>query len=88
MNNKVVVTLADSNYFEMLIELVDSITRFKESSNVDICVLDAQELFYQNTFQIIKNIYGLIVMHGFKIGIVWNYILKLVIVEDLALHKQ
>mgnify|MGYP003322246111 CR=1 FL=1 len=41
MNNKAVVTLADSTYFEMLIELVDSITRFKESSNVDICVLDA-----------------------------------------------
>ena len=41
MNNKAVVTLADSTYFEMLIELVDSITRFKESLNVDICVLDA-----------------------------------------------
>ena len=41
MNNKAVVTLADSTYFEMLMELVDSITRFKESSNVDICVLDA-----------------------------------------------
>ena len=41
MNNKAVVTLADSTYFEMLIELVDSIIRFKESSNVDICVLDA-----------------------------------------------
>ena len=41
MNNKAVVTLADSTYFEMLIELIDSITRFKESSNVDICVLDA-----------------------------------------------
>ncbi len=40
MNNKAVVTLADSTYFEMLIELVDSITRFKESLNVDICVLD------------------------------------------------
>ena len=25
----------------MLIELVDSIKRFKQSSNVDICVLDA-----------------------------------------------
>ena len=41
MNTKAVVTLADSTYFEMLIELVDSITRFKESSNVDICILDA-----------------------------------------------
>ena len=41
MNNKAVVTLADSTYFEMLIELINSITRFEQSSNVDICVLDA-----------------------------------------------
>ena len=41
MNNKAVVTLADSSYFEMLLELINSIKRFKESSKLDICVLDA-----------------------------------------------
>ena len=41
MNKKCIVTLADSNYFEMLDELINSIKRFKESSNVSICILDA-----------------------------------------------
>ena len=41
MNKKVIVTLSDSNYYEMLIELINSIRRFKNSSDVDICVLDA-----------------------------------------------
>ena len=41
MNKKCIVTLADSNYFEMLEELIDSIQRFPESKNVSICVLDA-----------------------------------------------
>lgn len=41
MNKKCIVTLADSNYFQMLNELIDSIQRFPESKNVSICVLDA-----------------------------------------------
>ena len=41
INKKVVVTLADTNYYEMLIELINSIRSFDESSDVDICVLDA-----------------------------------------------
>ena len=41
MNKKCIVTLADSNYFEMLEELIDSIQRFPESKNVSICLLDA-----------------------------------------------
>jgi hypothetical protein len=41
MNKNAIVTLADSNYFEMLIELIESIKRFPESKNVSICVLDA-----------------------------------------------
>ena len=41
MNKKCIVTLADSNYFEMLKELISSIQRFPESKNVSICVLDA-----------------------------------------------
>ena len=41
MKKSVIVSLADSNYFELLEELVDSIKRFKESSEVAICILDA-----------------------------------------------
>jgi hypothetical protein len=41
MTNKTIVTLADSNYFEMLEELVDSINKHVESKSISICVLDA-----------------------------------------------
>ena len=41
MNKNVIVSLADSNYFELLNELVDSIKRFQESKEFDICILDA-----------------------------------------------
>jgi hypothetical protein len=41
MKKKVIVSLADSNYFELLNELIDSIIRFKQSKDVAICILDA-----------------------------------------------
>ena len=41
INKKVVVTLADSNYYDMLLELITSIRSFPQSSDVDICILDA-----------------------------------------------
>tara|TARA_B110000971_G_C19959576_1_gene477317 strand:+ start:359 stop:1270 length:912 start_codon:yes stop_codon:yes gene_type:complete len=41
MNDNTIVTLADSNYFHMLNELVDSINIHPTSKNVSICVLDA-----------------------------------------------
>ena len=41
MKDKVIISLADSNYFELLNELVDSIKRFEESKNVAICIMDA-----------------------------------------------
>ena len=41
MKKNVIVSLADSNYFELIEELVDSIKRFKESSEIAICILDA-----------------------------------------------
>ena len=41
MKKNVIVSLADSNYFPLLNELIDSIKRFKESSEVSICILDA-----------------------------------------------
>ena len=41
MNKNVIVSLADSNYFELLNELINSIKSFKESSEISICILDA-----------------------------------------------
>tara|TARA_E500000331_G_scaffold322211_1_gene336949 strand:- start:26 stop:937 length:912 start_codon:yes stop_codon:yes gene_type:complete len=41
MKKNVIVSLADSNYFELLNELIESIIRFKESKNLAICILDA-----------------------------------------------
>jgi lipopolysaccharide biosynthesis glycosyltransferase len=41
MKENVIISLADSNYYELLNELVDSIKRFKESDNTAICILDA-----------------------------------------------
>tara|TARA_Y100000590_G_scaffold395588_1_gene475715 strand:+ start:1260 stop:2174 length:915 start_codon:yes stop_codon:yes gene_type:complete len=41
MNSNAIVTLADSNYFELLEELINSIKAHEESKDVSICVLDA-----------------------------------------------
>ena len=41
MNSKAIVTLADSNYFALLLELINSIKKHKESESVSICILDA-----------------------------------------------
>ena len=41
MKKNTIVSLADSNYFPLLDELIDSIRRFEESKNTAICVLDA-----------------------------------------------
>ena len=41
MKDNAIIALADSNYFEMLEELIDSINKHPESKNVSICVLDA-----------------------------------------------
>jgi len=41
MKNNAIVSLADSNYFELLNELINSIKSFRESSNIAICILDA-----------------------------------------------
>ena len=41
MKKNVIVSLADSNYFPLLDELINSIKRFEKSSNIAICILDA-----------------------------------------------
>ena len=41
MKENVIVSLADSDYFELLNELIDSIKSFDENNNVALCILDA-----------------------------------------------
>ena len=41
MKSQAIVTLADSNYFDLLLELISSIKQFEQSKNISICVLDA-----------------------------------------------
>ena len=41
MNNNTIISLADSNYFNLLNELIDSINRFEQSNEIDICIMDA-----------------------------------------------
>ena len=49
MKKNVIVALADTNYFELLNELIDSIKQFQESKGVAICI------FRCRTFQRAKN---------------------------------
>ena len=53
MNLNAIVTLADSNYFELLKELIDSINTHDKRKSVSICVLDAGLTDEQS--KIIKN---------------------------------
>ena len=41
MNENTIVSLADSKYFDLLNELIESIKSFEQSKDVDICILDA-----------------------------------------------
>ena len=41
MKKNVIVSLADSNYFALLNELIDSIKSFEKSKDIAICILDA-----------------------------------------------
>ena len=41
MKENAIISLADSNYFELLNELVDSIKSFDQRKEVAICVMDA-----------------------------------------------
>ena len=40
MKSTAIVTMSDANYFNLLMELIDSILRFNESKDISICVLD------------------------------------------------
>ena len=73
MINKTIVSLADSNYFDLLNELVNSIKRFNESEDVDICILDAgltdeQKSILSKKVKHIKKAEWDIEVPGYKVG--------------------
>ena len=73
MKNNTIVSLADSNYFDLLNELVDSILKFSESKEVDICILDAglsveQKSILSKKVKEIKKAEWDIEVPGYKVG--------------------
>ena len=73
MKNNTIVSLADSNYFDLLNELVDSILKFPEGKEVDICILDAglsdeQKKVLSNKVNQIKKAEWDIEVPGYKVG--------------------
>ena len=36
-----IISMSDSNYYELLSELIDSIRSFEEGKNIPICILDS-----------------------------------------------
>ena len=73
MKNYTIVSLADANYFDLLNELVNSILQFKESDDVDICILDAgltdeQKTTLSKKVKKIKKAEWDIEVPGYKIG--------------------
>jgi hypothetical protein len=72
MKKNVIVSLADSNYFELLNELIDSILRFEKSKDIAICILDAgltkdQKLKLSKKVDEIKSAEWDIEVPGFKV---------------------
>jgi len=73
MKNNTIVSLADSNYFDLLNELVDSILKFPEGKEVDICILDAglsdeQKKILSNKVNEIKKAEWDIKVPGYKVA--------------------
>ena len=52
MKENVIISLADSNYFELLNELIDSIKSFDQSKDLAICIMDAG--LQKNQIQILE----------------------------------
>ena len=72
MKENTIVSLADSNYFELLNELIDSIKQFDQSKSIAICILDAglteeQKKILSVKVDEIKNAEWDIEVPGFKV---------------------
>jgi len=52
MKDNTIISLADSNYFELLNELVDSIKSFEQSKEIAICIMDAG--LHKNQIEILE----------------------------------
>ena len=69
MKENTIISLADSNYFNLLNELIDSIVRFEQSKTVDICIMDAGltdeqiKILEKKVFQIKKAEWDLSLIH-------------------------
>ena len=73
MKKKVIVSLADANYFPLLEELINSVKKFKESENVAICILDAgltkeQKESLSNKVDEVKSAEWDIEVQGYKVN--------------------
>ena len=73
MKNNTIVSLADSNYFDLLNELVNSILKFPEGKEVDICILDAglsdeQKKILSNKVKEVKKADWDIEVPSYKVG--------------------
>ena len=72
MKKNVIVSLADSNYFDLLNELIDSIIFFEQSKEIAICILDAgltdkQKSILSKKVDEIKSAEWDIAVPGFKV---------------------
>ena len=69
--NRAIVSLADSNYFELLLELINSIKRFPQSKDISICILDAglkdnQLDILKKRFRLLRKLNGISIYHSIK----------------------
>ena len=77
MNVKTIISFADSNYFNLLNELVDSINRFEQSKGIDICIMDAGltndqiKILQKKVFQIKKAEWDIEVLNSKVKGREW-----------------
>ena len=74
MKENAIISLADSNYFELLNELIDSIKQFNHSEKVAICILDAglteeQTALLKNKVDEIKKLNGILRFHNLKLKV-------------------
>ena len=72
MKKNVIVSLADSNYFELLNELVDSIKSFEKSKDIAICILDAglsenKKIYYQKKLMKLNQQNGILMFQHLKL---------------------
>ena len=74
MNSRAIVTLADSNYFDLLLELINSINEKKKDKDISICVLDAG--LKENQVEILKKKVFALKKANWDIAVPYNKVKK------------